>query len=218
MEMQFTSGQFNADLFAMANAKDFQNKEEEIPVSVALELDDDGTTASIETNVSIIKSLQLPGLTKVELVDGQTLASGTYAVTETTSGEDGNQVFTTTFSFSKDDGLSSMEVTYFEKRMVNILNITNDTAAIGELIAKWPVYATGDEADAAGVKGYVIMKMYRCRATAMPGFDTSYKSAATNSVTFSALEPKNRADRAVYGIAYVENAAAAVNEPTNTAL
>ena len=39
--------------------------------------------------------------------------------------------------------------------------------------------------------------------TAMPGFDTSYKSAATNSVTFSALDPK-REDESIYNIAYVE--------------
>jgi hypothetical protein len=36
--------------------------------------------------------------------------------------------------------------------------------------------------------------MKRCRATAMPGFDNSYKSAATNSVSFSAIDAK-RADK-----------------------
>jgi len=32
--------------------------------------------------------------------------------------------------------------------------------------------------------------MKRCRATALPGFDASYKTAQTNSITFSAIDAK----------------------------
>ena len=37
------------------------------------------------------------------------------------------------------------------------------------------------------------------------GFDTSYKEAATNQVTFAALDA-NKTDNEVYEIAYIENA------------
>ena len=41
----------------------------------------------------------------------------------------------------------------------------------------------------------------RVRVTALPGFDNSYKSAATNAVTFSAIDPK-RADEKMYDLYY----------------
>ena len=44
------------------------------------------------------------------------------------------------------------------------------------------------------IKGYLHRVFYRVRATAMPGFDSSYKTAATNSITFAAIDPK-RADK-----------------------
>lgn len=72
------------------------------------------------------------------------------------------------------------------------------------MVVKWPVYANGQETKAAGVKGYVLEKIFKCRATQMPGFDTSYKSAATNSVTFATMDAR-RADGKTYSIAYVEN-------------
>ena len=37
--------------------------------------------------------------------------------------------------------------------------------------------------------------------TALPGFDNSYKSASTNAVTFSAIDPK-RADNKMYDLYY----------------
>ena len=41
----------------------------------------------------------------------------------------------------------------------------------------------------------------RVRATALPGFDNSYKSASTNSITFSAIDPR-RADKKMYEMIY----------------
>ena len=43
-------------------------------------------------------------------------------------------------------------------------------------------------------KGILHFGMKRCRATALPGFNSSYKQAGTNGVTFSAIDPK-RADK-----------------------
>ena len=41
----------------------------------------------------------------------------------------------------------------------------------------------------------------RVRVTALPGFDNSYKSASTNSITFAAIDPK-RADSKMYELDY----------------
>ena len=103
-------------------------------------------------------------------------------------------------STPKDENLA-VRLCMLEKGVKQI-QIDNKTTAVGELIAKWPVYSSGEEGNAGGVKGHLIMQVYKCRITQMPGFDTSYKSAATNSVTFSTVE--SRAHEHAYSIAYYE--------------
>jgi len=53
----------------------------------------------------------------------------------------------------------------------------------------------------AAVKGYVHVHVYRVRVTAMPSIDSSYKQAATHSMTFTAIDPQ-RADKKMYRITY----------------
>ena len=96
-----------------------------------------------------------------------------------------------------------VEVSYeYQVTGAHVIQIDNKTSAIGEAVFKWPVYNAGEDCTEASIKGYVVMHLYRCRVTAMPGFDTSYKSAATNAVTWSALDPK-RDDDMTYSIAYI---------------
>lgn len=59
--------------------------------------------------------------------------------------------------------------------------------------------------------------MKRCRATALPGFDSSWKSAQTNSVTFSAMDAK-RADKKYVEYYYepLDADGAIVNKSGNT--
>jgi len=201
MEMQATSGQFNADLFAMANNQVFENKTYAVPYTAMYDIDEAANTVEIESDASIVDTIEISGMTK-----GDAAAAGVFAVAETAPGED-NANYKTVVTLFADDvnalDAKEIEITYYINRQANVIEVDNKSAAVGELLAKWPVYATGDESDAAGVKGYVLMKVYKCRVTAMPGFDTSYKSAATNSVTFSAMDPK-RADEKVYDIAYIE--------------
>ena len=78
---------------------------------------------------------------------------------------------------------------------------TNSTTAKGSLYAHWPVYSSGTDCTESSVKGYLHLYIPRVRVTALPGFDNSYKSAATNGVTFSAIDPK-RADEKMYDIYY----------------
>ncbi len=78
---------------------------------------------------------------------------------------------------------------------------TNSTTAKGALFAHWPVYSSGTDCTESAIKGYVHLFIPRVRVTALPGFDNSYKSAATNAITFSAIDPK-RADEKMYELTY----------------
>ena len=189
MEFQFTSGQFNADLFAMANAKEFA-ADAAYSVLVTKELDVVNNKATFAGD-TVPEDLEIDGLEKT----ADAVSEGKFKV----SAEGG----TITIEFNAGDVGDTVEVTYSEIKTANVIKIDNQTSAVGELLAKWPIYASGDETDAAGIKGHVYLKIYRCRCTAMPGFDTSYKSAATNQVTFSCMDAK-RDDGNVYEIAYVE--------------
>lgn len=202
MEMQATSGQFNADLFAMANNQTFEAKQYGIPYSAVYEVADNAVVIESKesiANADFVINGMVKGDAAAPAADGK---EATFAITETAPEAEGG-VYKTTIALPEGAVEGEIEVTYVLQKDAHVVEINNKTAAVGELIAKWPVYATGDESDAAGVKGYVLMKVYKCRVTAMPGFDTSYKSAATNSVTFSALDPK-RPDENIYNIAYIE--------------
>lgn len=206
MEMQATSGQFNAELFAMANGENFEeNAEYLIPFTDAIELQQGVQSYTIKTPSPIINTEANP-----VTVEGMTAATsstgmepGTFYIAEST-GDDNNGYETTITvgTFDNEENIASMDVTYYLKQTVKEIKIDNKSTAVGSLIAKWPVYASGEEGNAAGVKGHLIMQVYKCRITAMPGFDTSYKSAATNSVTFSVVESRTEED--AYSIAYYE--------------
>ena len=96
-----------------------------------------------------------------------------------------------------------LEVSYVYAKSLATIQVDNQQTFVGEAILKWPVYASGEETKAAGVKGYMIMHIYKCRCTAMPGFDTSYKSTATNGITLSAMD-SHRQDGAIYSMSYLE--------------
>lgn len=194
MEMQMTSGEFNADLFAMANDREYVTETYQVPHSATLTVVN--KTATIKLPQSVKDTITISGLTKADT----SATAGSFTVEETAGGE-GNEKYTVTLTFG--DDLDEVEMTYFASETANVIKVSNDTAAMGELIAKWPVYANGTETKAAGVKGYVLLNIFKCRVTQMPGFDTTYKSAATNSVTFSTMDAK-RSDGNAYSIAYVE--------------
>ena len=76
---------------------------------------------------------------------------------------------------------------------------STSTSAKGEAWLTIPVYTDG--------KGYVIIRLYRVRVSAQPGFDNSYKTAATNAITMQALNP-DRADGKICDFIWVDNVAA----------
>lgn len=199
MEMQATSGQFNAELFAMANGQAFEEKDFYVPFTETFEVD--SSKAITLKHAGIVNDADHP-----ITVEGMEAAVGTSGALEAgfyKVGEIASDSCTVTFGdMTNDEGISYVDVTYYAKQTVKEIDIDNKSTAVGELIAKWPVYSSGEEGNAGGVKGHLIMQVYKCRITQMPGFDTSYKSAATNSVTFSTVE--SRAHEHAYSIAYYE--------------
>lgn len=187
-EISMTSGQFNADLFAMANNRAFATDSTYTTFKTEV-LTPDATTHKVTlAETPATGSVNIRGLSSVAPQGGTadyTVAGKEITFTDTTL-------------------VSPVEISYeYTVSTANVIKIDNKTAAVGEAVMKWPVYAAGDDCTDSAIKGYVIMRLYRCRVTAMPGFDTSYKSAATNAVTFSAMDAK-KDDGEIYEIAYID--------------
>lgn len=210
MEMSFTSAQFSTDLFSLANDLDFKNRTVAVPHTVYLDRDTTVTSSNVykftTKEVVDLASIQVDGLKKN---DDEELIAGEWKVESQTLAEGAGTEYTVTAVFGTDDLVdgkapTTLSVFYEETKTLPSIRVDNKRSAIGELIAKYPVYSAGDEQQAGGVKGFVMVRIYRCRATAMPGFDTSYKSAASNQVTFGTLESK-QTDGAAYTISYFDN-------------
>lgn len=66
-------------------------------------------------------------------------------------------------------------------------------------------YNSGDDCSEAGIKGYYYVRVFLARITTVPGFDTSYKSAATFQFTLTALDASRITNsEACYVCAYKE--------------
>lgn len=65
---------------------------------------------------------------------------------------------------------------------------------------------TGDKNfTGATIMGHITVEVPRARVTAMPGFSTSYKQAATNQITLATMDPAYSGEKAAYYIRYVPN-------------
>lgn len=112
-----------------------------------------------------------------------------------------------TFSDADMDKGDTVRVSYLRKvnddsHIASIL--TTSHTVKGQLTATWPVYSSGTSCDDAAIKAYVHVFMPLVRATALPGFDSSYKTAMTQSITFTALDPK-RGDKKMFDVIWEEN-------------
>lgn len=181
------------DMFAMANA-------------VQLHTGDVGTLESRRCDVGTGLTIVLPfevqtGSVRINgFEEADTAATGKFAVTvDTTTDHD------TEIAFHEGDITVGTTVVVAYRRRVNGATVatvkTNSTTAKGSLYAHWPVYSSGTDCTESSIKGYLHLYVPRVRVTALPGFDNSYKSAATNAVTFSAIDPK-RADKKLYDLTY----------------
>ena len=186
-------GKFEADLFVMTNATKFEsNSTYQMPITERLNVASNVVTL---TKTPVANSVSIAGLEQAA-----ESAQGKFVVN--TSGA------TTTITFYSGDVGASVEVHYFYLETVEEANIDNRSSAIGEAILQWPVYGNGDDCTDASIIGYVTMKVYKCRVTAQPGFDSSYKQANTFQFTLAAMDAKRTQDEACYSIAYKKTVSA----------
>lgn len=211
MEVTFTSVEFNADLFAMANNENFKVETSYNPVTTYGIVKGSKIVLTNIADMALDKTQDaghLPAIAGLEF--GDTATAGKFTITPNTENSDDGQDYTITFSAEDVVENQEVEIYYEQKFQMTVAKMDNKKSAFGQVILKYPVYAGGDEdslqsaSDGGGIKGYAIMDIYRARATSMPGFDTSYKSTAENSVTFSTMDPSKAQgkDGKVYDIRY----------------
>lgn len=198
MEISMTSGQFNAELFALANGTNF-DADATYTTYITEHLTPDATAHTVTLKETPVEnSVSIAGMDQGTAAAEPQAASGNDPAVNAKFAVSAKVV---TFPASI---TGEVEISYeYVVSGAKVAQIDNQTSAIGEAVFKWPVYNSGEDCTDAAVKGYVIMKVYRCRVTQMPGFDTSYKSAATNQVTWATMDAK-RDDGKSYSIAYVD--------------
>lgn len=144
------------------------------------------------------KSVYIAGLE-----EGDAAAAGKYSVKITAAAEetDGSTVITLA---EGDATVGDVIRVAYVRRVVDAQVVTvktTSTTSKGAVVYRWPIYSSGTDCTEASVKGNLYMSVPRVRVTALPGFDSSYKSASTNSVTFSAMDPQ-RPDEKLYDLVY----------------
>lgn len=194
--MTFASSQFSMDMFEMANATNMVQKDTGISESKRYEVET-GNVITIPYEVKE-NSVYINGLKQ-----GTTAAAGTYSVTITAASADKDG--STKITLAEGDATVGdvVRVSYI-RRVVDAQIVTvktSSTTAKGSVVYSYPVYSAGTDCTESSIKGKLYMSVPRVRVTALPGFDSSYKSASTNSVTFSALDAK-RPDEKLYDIIY----------------
>lgn len=191
-EITFASSLFDLEMFAMANAVDVENGDFGTLESGLYEVED-GLTVNLPFEVKT-NSVQIVRPRGLE--EASTVAAGKFTVTITAATAETAGAAVITFNTGDVTVGKPVRVAYI-RRVVNGSTVpvtTEATTAKGTLYAHWPVYSSGSDCSESSIKGWLHLCMKRCRATALPGFDSSYKQAGTNSVTFSAIDAK-RADK-----------------------
>lgn len=198
LEASFTSAQFSMDMFDMANDVTTESKAWSVYDTGLFEVGSDLTFT--------MAKLAESGTTYIRnLAEDTALGTGKYTVTVVpTSGTIGPR---SKIAFYTGDVVSgdTVRVTYSVSETATVGEVlTTGSAARGELTMRWPVYSAGIDCTEAAVKGWVVVHIFRCRVSALPGFDTSYKTAMTNGVTFSTMDPR-RPGEELWEYGYIAN-------------
>ena len=194
-EMSITSGKFEADLFVMTNATQFsKNENYQVPITEVLTLDGQNEVDLAHDPVS--GTVSIAGMEET----AQTPVAGKFKVTAAADPASAK----ITFAANDVEG-GIVEVSYFYYEEAQEANIDNRSSAMGEAVMVYPVYGNGDDCTDSSIIGHVYVRVYKCRVTAQPGFDASYKTANTFQFTLAAMDAK-RPDDACYSIAYIKKA------------
>ena len=212
LEFQFESAQFKLDIFEMANGTKqvegdfgmFESNRYEVEAGLKIELPFEIKEASAK-----IRGLE----------EASAAAEGKFKVEITAAGAETEGKAVITF-YEGDVTVGQTIRVGYQRRLVNSSKVpvkTTSTTAKGELFAHWPLYSDGTNCADAAMKGMLHLHIYRVRVTALPGFSNSYKTAATNGLTFAAMNPK-KAGKQMYDLVYepLDSAGEIVNKSGNT--
>lgn len=196
LDCSITCAKFAADMYEMANGATFvEDANAAIPYTEYVTLS--GSTLTLDSAVGY--SNILPSSIVINGLSEGAANDFTFS----------NGVVTLKNASIVKDPASPVLVSY-QAKVANAYTakVTNQSAAIGELWLKWPVYQGGSDATGQGcsesaVKGYIVAHVFKARVTTMPGFDSSYKSVGNNQLTISAMDAK-RADNNSYELTYYQ--------------
>lgn len=133
LEMNFTSGRFDAELFSMTNAVDFaDNADYEEYVSEIVTVGADKKTLTLSKKVDDTDTIVINGLHPVS-------AEHPDADYEIGTGDP------TVITLTNETEAASITVTWLEKVTVREALIDNQASAVGEVTMAYPVYSSGDD-------------------------------------------------------------------------
>lgn len=124
-----------------------------------------GERHDLDANHSItLEHTPIDGSVSIEgMEEDTTLAAGKFTVDAQTK----------KVTFYEEDAIDWVDVVYDYEAEVYETIITNKESAIGECVAIWPVYGSGDDCSESSIIGYWLIKVFRARITQQPGMDTS---------------------------------------------
>lgn len=190
-------------LFEMTEATNIKTEDRGVTESKRYDVDKD-TKITIPYEVQA-GSVQIRGLTE-DATEGETEpATGKFKVKITPAGD--SKAGSAVITFAKTDFTAgdTIRVAY-RRRVVDGKVVTTQAAAKsvkGRLELEWPIYSSGTDCTESAIKAKLHKIVYRVRVTAKPGFSNSYKTAATNAVTFATIDPQ-RADGKLADLIYEE--------------
>lgn len=193
LEFTFESSEFTLDMFAMANDVKTETKDYTVLTSGRFEVAADHTV-ELPEDCDTTETIYINGFEKDDAA-----ATGKYAVTDAA---DGNPAKITFDEGDVNEG-DTIRIAYKRKiEDANVVSVlTNSHTAKGSLTAVWPVYSSGTDCTESAVKANLYVHIPLARITALPGFDSSYKTAGTQGLTFTSLDPK-RADKKMYDVVW----------------
>lgn len=187
-ELALTSAKFQTDLFEMSSGVDFADNESyEVPIRERLIPNAEGKV--VLSHVPVATSLSISGLE--EVASSATLASGQYKLDA--SDDEGKTIMFYAGNASASPAVegdvpagTEVEIMYAYEAPAREAQFDNMESTMGEAIAEYPCYNSGDNCTTANIVGYLYVRIYRCRATQKPGFDSSlilgkaYSNVCTN--------------------------------------
>ncbi len=196
LEFTFESSQFDMAIFEMSNGETTEQGDYGIYESKRFE---------VETGLKLTIPYEVKeGSVKIRgLEEAADAAEGKFAVTITPATAQVAGKAEITLAAADAVVGDTIRVAY-QRRVVGAGKMsvkTKSTSAKGTLYADWNIYSDGTNCADASVKGILHMVIYRVRVSALPGMNTSWKTASTLSLTFSAMDPK-RADGKMYDMIY----------------